>query len=460
MIVLIYNLYIIYIFLNISIFFCICKFIELDINKYKNINITENNNIYNNFFDKYFFSDIYINIELGSNKQKIPLFLFHSRYELSIGNSNTSNPFKFNDFNSNSYLIYNYNKTPYEYYSMFNEYIWGFNASDKCKFSNKLIYDSLNFLSVSLYNESFIKNYEQKNILGLKLKPSLRDIVKFESFNFINQLKKNDLIKDYVYYFKFNDKNKKNNFINFKGKFIIGDYPHNINKKKYNKLNLKQKQNGISTDSLIWEIEFDNIKILDQEFNNEKCLFQIENSFIIANRKFYNYLKENFLNKFIENFFCDEYNNYKNIIGIKCKKKINIIDKFNKLEFYIKSENYSFLFDNKELFYSDDNYDYFLITFNLTGRHWILGKVFFDKFNIIFNQDSKMLYWYDKYYKNNNFYILFNLFLIFVLIFIVFLLIYVIYILLKNKPRKKFANEMDDEYNYDYNKILEMSKNK
>ena len=455
MIVLIYNLYIIYIFLNISIFFCICKFIELDINKYKNINITENNNIYNNFFDKYFFSDIYINIELGSNKQKIPLFLFHSRYELSIGNSNTSNPFKFNDFDSNSYNIYNYNKTPYEYYSMFNEYIWGFNASDKCKFSNKLIYNNLNFLSVSLYNKSFIKNYEQKNFLGLKLKPNLREIVKFESFNFINQLKINNLISDYVYYFKFNKK-----FINFKGKFIIGDYPHNINKKKYSKINLKQKQNGISTESLIWEIEFDSIKILNLEFNNERCLFQIENSFIIANRKFYNYIKENFFNVYINNFFCDEYNNYKNIVGIKCKKKINIINKFNKLEFYIKSENYTFFFDNKELFYSDDNYDYFLITFNITGRNWILGKIFFDKYEIIFNQDSKMFYWYDKNNKNNYLYIFYNFILIFVLIIIVFILIYVIYKLLKNKPRKKYANEMDDEYNFEYKSVFEMSKNK
>ena len=96
MIVYIYNIYIIYIIFNISYIFCISKIIELDINKYKNINISENNN--NNFFDKYYFSDIYINIELGSNKQKIPLFLFHSRYELSIGNSNTLNPFKFNDF--------------------------------------------------------------------------------------------------------------------------------------------------------------------------------------------------------------------------------------------------------------------------------------------------------------------------------------------------------------------------
>ena len=71
-----------------------------------------------------------------------------------------------------------------------------------------------------------------------------------------------------------------------------------------------------------------------------------------------------------------------------------------------------------------------------------------------------MFYWYDKYNENNYFYIFLNYIAIFVLIFIVFILIYIIYKLLKNKPKKKYANEMDDEYNFEYKSVFEMSKNK
>ena len=139
-----------------------------------------------------------------------------------------------------------------------------------------------------------------------------------------------------------------------------------------------------------------------------------------------------------------------------CKKD----KKFDIKEFksiYLKSADLEIIFelDYKDLFYYNNNYYIFLITFKGESNIWNLGELFYKKYYIFYNQDSKTLGYYkgmeqEKKKNNDNNNGSKNLLLYILLILILISVIVVgIIVYLKKGPRRQRANELDDNYDYE-----------
>ncbi len=121
--------------------------------------------------------------------------------------------------------------------------------------------------------------------------------------------------------------------------------------------------------------------------------------------------------------------------------------------------NFTFNLKNSDIWIKIGNYNYFMIIQKqYYNDRWILGKPFFKKYNLIFEYDSKQIGLYTQTSNENNtknqnqnsfIYLLIIIGLIIIIIFLVIVL-YKCYIIL---PRKKRANEMNDDYEYIENLI-------
>ena len=138
--------------------------------------------------------------------------------------------------------------------------------------------------------------------------------------------------------------------------------------------------------------------------------------------------------------------------------------KFPTLYFYHREFNYTFELNYEDLFEEINNNIYFLVVKNIGNFDidiWKMGKTFLNKYQFSFNQDSKMISFYphtnnynyniDEDEKKNKENIKYNASYIWIAICITCLFVG-IYIGTKiiNKKRKNRANELDDEYEYNY----------
>ena len=132
---------------------------------------------------------------------------------------------------------------------------------------------------------------------------------------------------------------------------------------------------------------------------------------ITGSKNYYNLIKEDFFNFYINSSICFEnqtqIKDRSNKIYLYClKDKFNTkdINSFPSLYFYHSEFNYTFELNHKDLFRHDENYIYFLVLFDTNKQNiWTLGKIFLSKYQFYFNHDSKMIGFCDdnnEYYKN------------------------------------------------------------
>ena len=126
------------------------------------------------------------------------------------------------------------------------------------------------------------------------------------------------------------------------------------------------------------------------------------------------------------------------------------IDTKNFKEFKIVNTklNYTFKLTHKDLFKVYNKKKYCLVFHDLAAPvSWSLGQIFFEKYPMIINEESKIAIYQFK--NNNNYFIIVVIILLIGLLIIIIILSFVIVKLIKNKPRRIRANELEDE-NYDY----------
>ena len=133
-----------------------------------------------------------------------------------------------------------------------------------------------------------------------------------------------------------------------------------------------------------------------------------------------------------------------------CDKDVDI-SKLKNLTFYNKNLNMTFEFDYNDLFELHDDKYYFLVLMRKNSDIWFLGKPFFKKYQLIFNQDNKVIGFYDykKVIPSNVFFYL-RIILILILVIIIG---YLFYYIIKNKFMKKKKNkaqELDINVEDDY----------
>ena len=391
------------------------------------------------FMNEILFTKLSTNISIGTPKQIIPLIIRFKISPLSITSSLTifpKNIIKYN--NSLSSTFYSDNFSDFKKYD-FDEFRVGLTAKENFDFGSKNI--NLNFiLAKEIVNDV-------SGVLGLNLNDD-----KLGKFNILKQLKEKELISSTVFFFNF-ENTEDNSPLHYKGKLIIGAYPHEYNSKKYNKENYFEiKANSIfQNNKELYEIK--NLEIYYSDEDNkidfsESTLsnFDFSRNIIIGTSKFKTFITEKFQEMYNEK--CKE----KTVWGLRAFECDNDIDinKLKNIKIHYGITNYTFVLKPNDLFTSYNNKLYYLITFypsNIDFKTWSFGITFLKKYNFVYDQEKKVIGFYNN--KENDFsktYL--KIFLIISLIIIIILSSLYIHNIIFKKQRRIRANELEDNIDY------------
>ena len=435
----------------------------------------------NNFWKKFYSKELYTEVLIGDPPQSINLnintesFMFYIQPNLCYKKSPS---------------FYNYSKS-----SEFHVITFGFEDEEICDELGDGVYACDLF---SFYNSTDLKTNTTKNgfqffystylsyksftkicgIIGLGLK---QNNANYELDTFLNPLKKEALISDYSWTYKYFEKDD-NSILNFpkiddiniinnyEGLIIIGNY---FNKNFSNKNDIQYYKSSLAKESgrnLKWALIFRKIYVIYEKtisINNDiHADLSLDYDYIISTNDYFEKLFLPFFSPYLEKKICksNDINNGGYLYQVYfCDKNlfsIKDIKKFPKIFFYSHDFNYTFELTYDELFQEINDNIFFLIVKNNGGFNkdiWKLGKIFLRKYQFSFNQDSKVINFYVnmknkkiKSKKNNgNTAFKFNINYFWITICIISLIIGIYIgnkIIIQN--RKKRANELQDEYDY------------
>ena len=281
--------------------------------------------------------------------------------------------------------------------------------------------------------------------------------------NFNKELKKSKTTEKYIFSINYISK--------YSGSLILGAYPHEYFPDKY-----KQEQLFSLYTSPESYVKFDFNMIVDdiisfdvnqketQISNNTKIIFKFYYGFFIGTYSYQEYIEKYFFNDLINNKICYNANRtkygYIMYFDIYFCKEDNIDDikKFPALKFYLKNTNTSFIFNFDDLFIKIGDKYYFMVIFEKYHRSfWEIGYPFFKKYDIVFDDDSKTISYYNtdisnKINNDNENNMTIKIIVILLLSIIIFCLLLGVGFYFGKKQymqRKKRANELDDD-DYDY----------
>ena len=163
----------------------------------------------------------------------------------------------------------------------------------------------------------------------------------------------------------------------------------------------------------------------------------------MVEKRFFNfYIQNNKCNKSLSN---DNFTYY-----FYCDKDINI-KKFDNLNFYMKDLDFTFTFTYEDLFYEYKNKYYFLVLFTDVEQCWEFGFPFFKKYQIVFDQDKKIIGFYKKNLSEET-----SKTLIILLIILIVSLILFIGFCLKKHNKKIKAKELENIYDNNLKKYISL----
>ncbi len=403
---------------------------------------------HNSLMTKMFPNKIETKINIGTPNQEMPLRIKLLRYPISIS-SKSLNYFKiekFDEKNSSTYISLD-----------IRENYYGYQDFQLAKKSKDNIF--LNNNNITLNNFTFflatmeLQNYMESGVLGLRIPDNNYRTI---DVNFIKQLKERNLINSYNFFIRYlNEK---------EGELIIGHLPHEINNNIFNENNFIEFKATIVSDSLGFYFKdsfFGNI-LIESDFKGELA---IEDNFIRGDNSFKNILVKHFFQIYFDRKICFnssfDYLDFKKNDFFYCNKNINLSE-FQNINFTVKDTNFEILFESKDLFFEYNDYYYFVIYFpqiSYNYNHFRLGKPFFKKYLITFNQDTKMIGYYKNIINNKN--NIKNIYPWIITIFCIFCMLLMGYYLFYYRPyklRKKRANELEDDYEYVSNKNNDNNK--
>ena len=419
------------------------------------------------FIANYFQNSLYTEIQSGTYKsypegKKIGIFLNLKKSSFKISNYKICPQTSF--YNRNESLTY--------------KNISKFLSEDSFYFYNDIEPTSIqqcNYISFQ-YDE---KN-EGNNFCG-DMGFSLLNTFDDEKGNILYNLKQNNYINNYFVSFYFKEKRDFDNYDNLKGEIVLGELPHEYIKDKFypgqlrfGSVNLELIKNyNLVFDKVYAGLKDKEINILEEktEKNNLYTHLEISYGLISGPYVYQNYIEENFFNKTDITSLCKKTIDYGNnldysvyICDTGIKNKFNL---FPDLKFYHKDFDYNFTFTYKDLFMLRNNQYYFKIIFlGSSFNSWRIGLPLFLKYQLVLNQDTKQIGFYNDNIKvnkeeNNNgsnskfIWIIFAIVIVALVIIAVFAGKYIF----GNNIRRKKANELDDGFDYEAHKETKNENN-
>ena len=431
----------------------------------------------NDYHTKLIQNDLYVNLTIGEPEQQFKSILKMDKYGFIIYEDafdySISNSYEIVDEELRISWLYNFNSTP----SKDNFYLPSFNSYKD--FNNKKYdikkTDKATFLLIEQKTgkiDNFNKMFYKYGIIGLKFNSNSY----FNAPEFVNSLKNIKEINNYIFSLKFENKYI-NNFSDNdnRGYFIVGEELIDDEKEKDEiKYALCEYFGG----AIEWDLKFQKIYT---NLNNNKNGYKLETKtshilvnspYMVGDSEYFEYIEENFFNELVNKDVCFYNNKIKDgeyssfICNSKSEYFMNKLKNFPDLIFEHRDLEFNFTLTKNDLFAynsfnkSDTNL-YFLILKNLDGQYtyynWIIGIPFLKKFRLSFDYEAKRIGFYKKDGKingenkeKNNFFksIYFKIIIVVILIIIIFTLGMVFQKILQ-KPRKKKANELDDNYEYE-----------
>ena len=383
------------------------------------------------FYSYIFLNELETEILIGTPFQKIKAYIKPEKHHLFIIGSKLKG--EYNEINSNSYE----QNGKIERYFYGEQFKTGFLANESFLFLNNkdlnIKTDKISFLLATSIDNKF--NYIDNAQIGLGLYDS--SIIK--EINLIHQLNEKKYIFSYSYYFKFENDDK--------GKIIIGEVINDNNSEKI--LNYCRIFSSANT----FQIIFDNVTYSNEDiyFNNIYAQFNFSFGGFITNEK-NKKIFDKFFNPLIENNLCQI--EKKGIFSFySCDKNINV-SKIQSIKFYHKGLNYTFELDYHDFFREYNNKYYCTIFFqNEYHVNWIFGQIFLKKYEILIDQDRKILGIYIPISKRKTNFL--SWLFVFILFFLIIIMIFLIYRRTKLIPKRIKASELlEDEINEDYLKIM------
>lgn len=458
-------------------------------------------------------SNLCTKISIGDPSHDIHAFLsvHHSYFSISTS-KNIKNT---NDFQSH----YNITKsTSFKNISTEKRFLLDTNydsvATEKFKL-NMFNYKKKEYYNISIDDMIFIYNENDKNInyninsnnlenkqekksyylnIGFQI-INQKMLKEREKYNFITQLKKREIIDKYDWSIFFEKgPNHNGNFLynpdylfNAKGEILIGDLPNNYNPNNYNIKQLKKTYSKYTPSLFKWGLEFkeifyykDNTKTQNstqiEKISVKDVQININNYIILCPMIYFHKIKNDFFDYYIKKGVCriNQGIEYKNIICEKSDKfGIEQLKKFPTLYMEHHEFNYTFEFTYEDLFLEKDHNFWFLIalsSFNSDLEEWNMGIIFLRKYNLIFNQDTKTISFYNPNIKIRNIdkTVLNNRFIFIAILFVVLLIIFVsvgifyLYICkkyYKTNRDKKRLNHIYDNSDYLKEDKVDINKN-
>ena len=388
-------------------------------------------------FIKYVSNSLLTDIELGEPPQKLQVSLSGNIYSFEIYQYNSS--FYGYDISKSTSFINVTSEKIMPSITTAKDTIYLYNDLNM---NNKIQIKNISMLlskSIELNSTKY-----DVGIFGIKIWNNNVQIFNKSLIKEIGNLKSQyNFIKNYSWQLKnINDKNFD------EWKIIIGEYPHEYDSKNFKEEQLKYTP---SADMLQWTLNCHKIKSADTFLqNNYNIPLDFDSINLIASKEYKEFIYQEFFLDYFEKNICF-YESYL-FDTVYCKKQYfdqNSIKKFPKLEFYEYNLNYTFEFTGNDLFFEKDGYYYFMIGL---GTKWSFGLSFLKKYPLIFNHETRSIYYYNENKndeKNQAGIIINEKVIIGIVVGIIFLAVGLIvgkYFF--NTKRKKKANELDDDYDY------------
>ena len=386
--------------------------------------------------------NLYSKISIGEPSHEIQAFLSVQHSYFSISTSKIVK--NINDFQSHYNIVKSNSFKNISTQRCLFEANYDSMAMEKIKL-NMFNYHKKEYYNISVDDMIFIYNNNDKDInknndhnknnkkeeksfyLNIGLQIINQKLLKErEKYNFITQLKKRKIIGNYDWSIYF-EKGPKNNgnflynpdyLINAKGEILIGDLPNNYNPKNYY-IDQLRKTYSIYTPQLFkWGLQFqdifyyknnnslnnDNFKKNESKMENISVTdvqININNYIILSPMIYFHKIKNDFFDFYIKQGICKIYKDIE-YTSIACEKseKFGIENLKDFPTLYMKHHefNYTFEFTYEDLFLEKDHNFWFLIalsSFQNDLEEWNMGIIFLRKYNLIFNQDTKTISFYN-----------------------------------------------------------------
>ena len=404
----------------------------------------------NNEFKYIFKNEIYTTLEVGTPPQQVELFL-EMRTPFFIIKNNDDFPEYYKNKSSSTYEKFDNTTTYYFSDDILKRGVYSgekivlqnsFNNKDKFEINN------FEFVYSTEYEED---SKDHMGVLGIQFFSTNNAYLK--EVNFINTLKRNRLISNYIFNLNYTSDNS--------GYLVIGDFPHTFNN-KYDKESLKQKNiYHEGNQKFMWHLYCDNIKYGDTYLNEHKTVkFSAEYGVIFAPNIFEKIIVSEFFEEYEKSGKCERKTYNEKHDYYVCDENIKL-SKFKNLEFTIKDlSDKNFVLTKDDLFLKKNGKLYFLIIFGINWKwqySWTFGKPFMKKYNFLYDQDGKQIFYYDKDNNDktngsdksivgNKTFVSFIWIGIIILLAIIGGLSY--YLMKLVKERKKRLFELEDEFDY------------